>query len=409
MIQLDHNYCTIKVGDTEKRLIVARRSLPTVMEGIRIFVADNKNVKNLTSDEEYHGLAQKDAFICLSDASEPLLDPERFSFPISRRDGYHWHMEESSHMYAYYGYAPYFKGAYYLSKGDKFYRSHEGIDFNLHDGRGIEKHPLVVIEAGTVRRVQINKDEICVIIESESDPEIYYIYQHIYVKHCYVKEGQCVGRGDLLGYIWGDGVWGHLHFAVVNRDALPEHDERYFDLLNCFPQMFELWHGDMQVRPKVWKEGQFTFGHKKDKVENKLRMAVYDDIVGYGWRIEDGCTAGAIDSYPNQGLNLPLNKVMHEGTRAECRNPENFIDFEVTVEPGHYSVRVKVGDMEKSSWQHVTLCGVEAGTFELEANCFQWTTETTINVQNGRLIIRIELKDNYTRAGISELHFEKIS
>lgn len=410
LVSLENNFCTVRVGSVDERLVVARRSLPVVIEGIRIFIADNKNVKNISTDSEYHGLMKHDAFICLSDASQPLLDPERYIFPISRQDGYHWHMEESSHMFSYYGYSSYMKKAYNLSEGEKYFRSHEGIDFNLHDARGIEKHPLVAIEAGTVRMVhQANKDEMCVIIESESDPGIYYIYKHIYVKHYYVKEGQHVKKGDMLAYIWGDNVWGHLHFAVVKQGSLPEYNKRYTNLLNCFPHMYELWHGDLTSRPRVWKEGQFSFAHDKWQVENKLRMAVYDEIVGYGWRIEDWCTAGALELYPDKSGCLPLQKIMHKGALAECENPHNFYDFEVAVEKGSYIVSAKVGEMEESSWQKVTFNGVEAGTFELVAGEFQGTETKTVKVLDGRLIVRIELKDKNTRAGINELHFQKIS
>lgn len=407
LVSMENNYCTIKVGDTGKRLVVARRTLPDVMEGIRVFVADNKNVKELTSDSEYHGLLTKDAFICLSDAARPLLDPERYCFPISRRDGYDWHMEESSHMFAYYGHASYFKSPYHLSKGDKFYRSHEGIDFDLHDARGIEKHPLVAVEAGTVRMVlQANQDEMCIIIESASDANIYYIYKHIYVKYYYVQEGQKVQKGDILAYIWGDGVWGHLHFAVVYQKAIPSYDLRYFDLLNCFPQAYELWYGDLSSRAKVWTEGYFTFGHKKWMVENKLRAAVYDDLVGYGWKVDEGFTAGAVDIY--EGGNLRLEKVLHPGTAAEYENPNNYYDFEVAVPNGGYIVNALVGDRERSSWQKISFSGVDAGTYELGANHYAQTSEKSVEVEDGRLKVRIVLKDSNTRAGISQLYFKNI-
>lgn len=408
LISMRNQFCTVKVGETESSLSVVRRGLPTELEGVRVFVADNQNVKWLTSDDEYHGLLEKDALLCLSDASKPLLDPERYTFPISRRDGYCWDMEEASHMYAYYGHAWYFRSDYHLSKGDKFYRSHEGIDFNMHDGRGIQKHPLVAVESGEVVMVhQVNKDETCIILKSDSDANIYYIYKHCNVRYCYVMEGQHVEKGTELGCIWGDNVWGHLHFAVVHQESLESYNNRYFNLLNCYPQVLELWHGDLTPRPRVWTEGKFTFGHKKWQVENKLRSAAYDDIVGYGWQIGEWCTACGLEK--NREGNLRVTKVLHEGTKAECVNPNDYYDFDIAVENGTYTVSVMVGDINQPSWQKLSFNDVDAGTYEQGANQFTWTPEHRVEVTDDRLTVRLGLRDRNTPAGITELHFLKKS
>lgn len=406
LIAMAHDSSTVRVGEKEVVLRVARRALPVVIDGVRLFLADNRNVKELTSDPAFHGLTRKDALLCLSDASRPLLDAEQYTFPISRRDGYHWHMEERSQMFTYYGDAPYMKHVGLGVGASPYYRSHEGIDFNMHDARGIEKHPLVAIEAGRVELlVQTNEDEVCAIIGSDSNPQIYYVYQHLCVRHCYVSAGQSVKRGEKLGCIWGDGVWGHLHFSVVHRDGIPGYADRYNNLLNAFPQMYELWHGDLAPRPRIWTRGHLTFGHEKSAVENKLSTAVFDDIVGYGWRIEDWCAAASVDAYPERTGSLPLGKVLHEGTRAAAENPNDHLDFEVTVAPGNHAVRVRVGDVFQNTWQRVACCGVDLGTFTLEAGNLQWTKEARVRVPDGRLTVRIGLKDRNTRAGISELIF----
>src|SRR5690606_24800835 len=116
-------------------------------------------------------------------------DPEHYVFPISRRDAYQWHMEESSQMFAYYGHASYMRGDAYAAPGGKYYRSHEGIDFDLHDARGLEKHPLVSMASGRVCLAEeTNDDEVCLIIQSKLEPDIYYVYQHVNRRFCFVRE-----------------------------------------------------------------------------------------------------------------------------------------------------------------------------------------------------------------------------
>ena len=209
-----NNYCTLDVDGVRRDLIVARRTLPTVIDGLRVFVAMNRNVKKLTSlsDSEL-GLCRKDALLCLSDASLPLLNRGQYTFPISREDGYVWTMEEGSHLFSY---------SASFANGRWSVKTHKGIDFNLHEARGKQIHPLVAIEAGTVRWVEENQGgtqkEGCICIQSASQPSIFYVYKHVNDAFIFVSAGQKVEKGQRLAYIWGDNTWGHLHLGIVKRE-----------------------------------------------------------------------------------------------------------------------------------------------------------------------------------------------
>ncbi|NCB09728.1 MAG: hypothetical protein EOM73_16410, partial [Bacteroidia bacterium] len=113
LLKLDNHYNTIRFGGDTLTLKVSRRSLPELSNGLRIFVADNQNVKALTTDNSRHGLLTKDALICLSDFNQPLLDPNRYIFPVSFNDGYIWSAEEDSHMFSYLGHSEWISKDYY--------------------------------------------------------------------------------------------------------------------------------------------------------------------------------------------------------------------------------------------------------------------------------------------------------
>jgi len=395
LISTHASHCTVRVDD---------RSLPEVVNGVRIFVAMNRSVAQITPNSatgEY-GLMRGDALLCLSDPTRPLLEPERYTFPISGRDGYRWSMEEGSHMFAYLGWAA-FKSNY---------RSHEGVDLNMHEARGKRIHPLVAMEAGTVvlaagTDVTNAKNEGCIIIRSKSQQDIYYVYKHVHDKSIEVKNGQRVIKGQTVGYIWGDWKWGHLHFAVVRREEHPGYPDRYDNLLNCFPHLYELWHGDLRPRERWRTEGEFRFD-KPYWIDGYSSGAyAHDTIIGYGWRLGSWCAAGRIegDNEPNGRL----RKVLHQGTPAEAVNPCDYYDFEVDVEPGRYSVQLNVGDKEHATWQRIGVEDVNIGTYSLRQNEFQWTPATVIPVRDGHLTIRLHIKDDNSRyAAVKRIQFQRI-
>jgi len=249
LLGVTNNIVTVSVDGKTCTLAVAQLTLPAVINGVRVFVADTRPVAALTTDEEYplvHAALTGDALLCLSDLARPLLDPDRFTFPISRDDGFCWSMAENSHMFAYL----------------RPQRSHEGIDIDLTPARGKEIHALVAIEDGTVRWVEHGQPpEACLLLESESQPGLYYIYQHLNRDKVFVQPGQSVKRGDRLAYTCGDWRWGHLHFSVVGAGGQPEYADRYRYLLNCFPQLAELWHGSLAIETPVRTSGKFRFAN----------------------------------------------------------------------------------------------------------------------------------------------------
>lgn len=397
LVAVQGRYCTVQVDGVAMELVVARRALPQVIAGIRVFVADNRPVASCTVESRYgfldlHGAATKDALLCLSDPSEPLLDPERFTFPIDRTDGYEWSMEEDSHMLAFLG-------------PD---RSHEGIDLDMHDARGGEQHTVVAVEDAVVRwieREQTGRDEACALLESLAEPGTYYVYQHLNRQKVFASPGQRVSRGQKLAYIWGDNAWGHLHFSVVGYGRVPLYGNRYRFLLNSFPQMYELCHGDLAPRPRLWSAGEFLFNRHRATNGNRKYLSEYDELVGYGWLLGAWNVAGKVDARArDDGLNARLSRVLWPGTPAECRGPAPHYDFEVAVPDGQFRVKALLGDQSSASWQKCWFEETEAGTFDLAAGQFAWTDERVVQVIDGRLTVRLELREDVP-AGLSELHF----
>lgn len=406
VLEIEKHRSLVKAGGEQAWLEVARRSLPAQLGGLRIFVSDQINVKILTTDNPKHGLLQKDVVLCISDPAEPLLDPSKFVFPISKRDGYDWKMEENSHMFAYLGEAKWLKEGYY--------RSHEGIDLNMHEARGKEIHPLVAVESGTVVLVAgstVTKSyDGCIIIKSDSQKDIYYIYKHTNPVTHNVKEGQKVKKGSLLSYIWGDNVWGHLHFAVVHRADTPSYGDRYNNLLNIFPQMYQLHFGNLEPVKKVRTEGNFTFGYKKEMSKNFKRIDEFNELTGYGWILGNKCPAQKVEfGELESGGNARLKKTLHAGTEAECNTGQSYYDFEVVTENGLYLVSAAVGDTFEPSGQKVYFEGTEAGVFEIQKAGYVSTGDHKVQVKDNRLTVRLEFTDDEKVAGINTLNFKKIS
>lgn len=406
VVALKNHLTQIKVERDTAWLKVARRLLPTEIGGLRVFVSDQINVKNLTTDPEKHNLLQKDVLLSISDPSKPLLDPYKFTFPISNRDGYEWMMEEDSHMFAYLGANEWF--------GLDYFRSHEGIDMNMHEARGKEIHPLVAIEDATVILVAdstVTKSyDGCIILKSDSQKDIFYVYKHTNPRTHKVKEGQKVKKGDVLSYIWGDNVWGHLHFAIVHRTDTPGYNDRYTNLLNVFPQMYEVDNGHLKTKKNVRNEGHFTFGHRKQLCRNFKRLDEYNELIGYGWKLGEWCKPQRVESVESDwGGNARLNKVLYSNSKAESENPKSYFDFEVDVENGIYEVNAIIGDSFAPTSQKLFFEDKEIGTFKVNKGEYKKTDSFKVNVKDNKLTVRLELTDDETTAGINELNFKKIS
>jgi murein DD-endopeptidase MepM/ murein hydrolase activator NlpD len=402
LISLDNNWCTVEVDDVRAKLIVARREIPSVINGVRIFISDNKNVEQLAIIQKYpqlHGAMKGDALICLSDPFVPLLDPSKFIFPVDRSDGYLWTKATNSHMWGYLRPA----------------RSHEGIDIDMNRARGRVIDAIVAIEDGVIRwKADGEAHETCLCIESNSNPGVYYIYQHLNRESVRLKSGDTVTRGQFLAYIWGDGRWGHLHFSVSTSDSVPEFNNRYVSVLNCFPQLYELWHGYLDIHTQVRSNGYFTFAKQYWLNGNEQFLNGYDDILGYGWDLGTWCTAytverSVLDEGQSPDQSAILRKTMHTNTRRPATNPNNYFDFEIAVPNGDYIINAKIGNNYGPTWQEVHFENIEAGVFDLPVPMVIWTGEKRVKVSDGRLTIRIAVKDNNTDAGCYELYFHLAS
>lgn len=403
-------YCTVEIDGETACLSVARLDLPQVVNGVRVFVSDNRVVADLTPGHptrpNLHGALGKDALLCLSDPARPLLDPERYAFPVDRSDGYDWIMGENSHMFA------------YLHE----WRSHEGVDLDLHEARSGEKHALVAIEDGVVRWIDTEHTQphqACLLLESASDPGIFYTYQHLNAEKLFVQPGQSVRCGQRLAYIWGDDVWGHLHFGITGYGPCPkDYTEVYANEINIFPALYELWHGDLQPRQKTWTSAIFLFDHHRAITRNRKALNGYQDFLGYGWLLGDWCPSDQIEAVTHFNrapelydcsTNARLRKTMFADSPGETTNPDDFYVFEVAVPPGEYVVRALVGDVEYPSWQHITFEGTDVGEYALEANRFAWTPTARLPVTDGKLTVRIDIRTDNTVAGLAELFFVKVN
>ena len=80
-------------------------------------------------------------------------------------------------------------------------------------------------------------------------------------------------------------------------------------------------------------------------------------------------------------------------------------DFGIAVPNGRYAVNLLLGAVNNPTWQRVEVEGISFGTYELSANHLSWTRERNVSVDDGRLTIRIHLKDDVTYAALSEVLF----
>ncbi|MCB1122755.1 MAG: peptidoglycan DD-metalloendopeptidase family protein, partial [Verrucomicrobiae bacterium] len=371
-----------------------RRVLPSVVNGVRLYLCDTRLMANYTVPGPYgtrNGVT-KDALLCMSDPRKPLLDPDRFVFPIDRSDGFNWSMAENSHTYA------------FLHPG----RQHEGTDISLADGKANPVHALVAFEEATVAWVHPHSGEqACICLESRSTPGVYYIYQHIEAATVSVKTGDSIRKGTKLGYIWGDNSWGHLHFGIVGWGDEPVFDTRYANSIPAFAMLYELWNDDLELRPKIWSWGMWTFVRNRATVQNVKRQNAFDEKLGYGWLLGDWCPAKKVEPVEgkDQFSSALLKKTLFAESVSAATNPKDFYDFEIAVPNGNYSVNLLLGDVYQPTWQRVEIEGIDAGTYDLPPNALSWVGEKRARVEDGRLTVRIHLKDDATYASLSELSF----
>ncbi len=405
LLKVENHFNLIKIAGDTVWMKVSRRSLPFYIGNLRIFVADNKNVKALSANTRMHDLLKKEVLLCISRSGFPLLDPGKFIFPVSFSDGYKWNAEEDNYMFSFNK----------RNTGNKvIIGTHPGIDFNMHDARGLMKHWIVAIENSTVIWIE-NKNpeksgrEVWVLLGSASQPGIYYLYKHLYNKNIEVKKGQKLLMGEPIGTIWGDDSWGHLTFSVIKAETAPTPQNCDENVVNCFPQIFELYFQQTTSLSKYFAKGRIFFGKNDSSNGNHKGTSAFEEYSGKGWLLGKWNAADKVDYYVkgNSG-NVRLGKTFFRHSNAECTNPNNWFDYEINVKNGIYRIRAKIGDVELPSWQKVSFENVEAGTFALDKNEFDWTSERVVRVKDGKLTVRIFVDETgEIVAGISEIVFQQ--
>jgi hypothetical protein len=405
LLKLENHFNQIKIGDDTIWIKVSRRTLPELIGNLRIFVADNKNVKALSSDKKIHGLLKKDALVCLSMNTLPLLDPNKYLFPISFNDGFQWSVDEDSYM---------FSSNISTKSKSKEIATNTGVDFDLQDARGIKRHWIVAIENSTVvRAVASNIDkggkEAAVLLRSETQPDIFYLYEHLYNKNLVVKSGQKLMRGELIGTIWGDENWGHLTFSVIRSDTIPGVKNYQQNIVSCFPQLFGLYFKQTTAFPKYFSKGRIFFGKASSQNGNQKNTGAYEMYSGKGWDLGKWNVADKVE-FVSKGSdgNVRLGKKLFENTAAVCTNPNDYYDYEINVYNGVYRIRAKVGDFNLPTRQKVVFESIETKEISNNAGQFTWTPEKVVKVNDGKLTVRIFVdKNNEISAGISEIVFQR--
>lgn len=406
VVDIENRYNTLKVGTDTVCIKVSKRSLAVDEPGVKLFVADNKFVKELTDDKNVHGLLTKDVLLGVCSNSDKMLDPNRYVFPVSFYDGYLWSAEEDSYMFSYYGKSE--------NKQGDYLRSYEGIGFDLQDARGIEKHWVVAMESSTVvwikdKNIDDMNNEASVLLKSNSNPEIYYVYNHLYNKTIEVRKGQKLVQGELIGTAWGDEKWGHLQLLVIKSDTVPDFENRLYNSINFFPQLYELYSRDSYSFTKTFTRGIIEFGRAKQYNGNQKNSASYEVYAGKGWKLGMWCKTDKVESASKgEEGNVRLRKVLFSDEKAKSVNPRNYFDYEVSVANGVYRIRAKVGDVQLPSWQKIAFEGVEAATYKLDSGEQKWTNERVVKVNDYKLTVRVYFDNNNNDvAGLSEIVFQR--
>ncbi len=401
LLQVVNHYNQLKVGEDTLWLKVARRSLPEEINGIRVFVADNRKVKNLTPDQGIHGLLKKDALICLSELDQPLSDRSRFVFPVSFNDGFQWSAEEDSYPFSFYRKEE--------DEGEAEYASFPGLGINLDDARGRKKHWLVAVENSRVAWIHTEGNEATIVLESEQEPGIYYVYSRLFNKNIAVKKGQKLLRGDAIGTAWGGRNWGHAVISVVKATEEPTPVNWHHNAVNGFPQWFDLYFQQGKDMNRYFTRGRITFGKPAWTDGNHKNTGSYEQFTGKGWLLGNWNPADKVEWVikGNDG-HVRLKKVLFGGTPAQSRNPDDYFEYRMNVRNGTYRIRAKAGDFYLPSWQKFEFEGITAAVKSLDAGEFDWTPERVVKVEDGTLNVRIYVDpENEKVAGLSEIVFQR--
>jgi hypothetical protein len=216
-------------------------------------------------------------------------------------------------------------------------------------------------------------------------------------------------KGDPLGTVWGDEIWGNLHFAVIKSDNVPRLKDCNSNIVNCFPQVFQLYYKQFLGRSKYFSKGMILFGKNRLKNGNEKNASAFEPYLGKGWIFGKWNVADKVENVVRgEDGNVRLQKTLFKNQAGECTNPENWYEYEISVTSGIYRIRAKVGDVFLPTWQKVSFESVDAGIFENRAGEFKWTSERVVRVNDGKLSIRIYIDESGEKtSGLSEIVFQK--
>jgi len=404
LLALRNSYNRLRVNHDTIWLKVCYRAPASVIGNLRIFIADNRNVKAIASDKAIHGLLKKDILLAVSPLWNPMIDLWQFIFPVSFKNGYIWRNDEDSYLFSYQGNE--------ISKtegGNQF----AGVALELKNARESDKYGILAMESGKIMWIETKsggtgqpKAALC--LASDSFPGVYYIYQNLNKKYIFVKQNQKVGRGDELANMGGDGTWEYLQLGIVCSDSVPDYSRCSANLINFFPQLLELYYGRQPVGKQRFSKGQISFSISTGMKGNAKNVSAFEDYQGTGWKLDAWNTADKVEWVSNKLTgNARLSKTLFEGQPAQCTNPDDWYDYEIEVENGKYRVSSSVGDCFLPTWQKVEYEGVMAGTYQLNTGEFAWTPEKVVTVNDGKLTIRLYLADQTRKAGISKILFQQ--
>ena len=398
LLGTEKHYVHLRVGSDTLTLRTARRSPATTSAAGQIFVADSRAVSQLSGNDPIHGLLKKEVLLGISPGAQPLADSYIFGFPVTFTDGYIWKTLEEDYMFSY---KPDGKEAGSWS--------YAGVGIDMMESRAMQKNAVVAMESGRVVWIETGYDQMplaTLCIESESSPGTYYIYEHLHSDDLMVRRNDRVIRGDAIGYAWGTSGWNHFRLTVTKPDTLPSFATRHHYAINFYPQLLDLYFGRQPVFTHTFTRGQIYFGRPDHMNGNSKNVSAYESRHGTGWLLGPWNPADKVEwvSARRSG-NARLRKTLFYGQPAQCVNPHNYYDFEINVRPGVYRIRALVGDHVVNTWQKVEFEGVVAGTFEKGAGDLDWTGEKIVRVSDGKLTVRIHLKDHMV-AGLAELVFQ---
>jgi hypothetical protein len=329
-----------------------------------------------------------------------LLNTTDFVFPISFNDGYLWNCDEDSYLFSFKG------GGAYTEKCKT-----ESVYFDMESSRLTKNNWLVATENSTVESIYSdnkNRNESSLILKSTTNPSIYYLYQHLDSKSLEIRKGQLLEKGDLIGTTFYGSGWGHFTFSVIYSGKAPEPGSCIDNVVNGFPQLYELHFNTTNPFYRSFKKGRLFFGKNSIINGNQKNASEFEDYSGKGWITADWNITEKVEtvSKGTEG-NVRLKKELFDKAPSKVVNPKSYFDYEIHVSDGKYRIRAKVGDVELPSWQKVVFEGVETNVITTEKGQFSWTPERIVKVNDGRLTIRIYFDETSGKvSGLSEIVFQ---